>query len=72
MAEHSSAIVLARKGKIELSICIAAGLGTQIALFVVPMLVIAGVIMNQPFSLVFTQFELVTIFLGAIILDLIA
>ena len=31
-AEHSSAIVLARKGKIELSIGIAAGSGTQIAL----------------------------------------
>jgi Ca2+:H+ antiporter len=28
--------------------------------------------MNQPFSLVFTQFELVTIFLAAIILNLIA
>ena len=72
MAEHSSAIVLARKGKIELSIGIAAGSGTQIALFVVPILVIAGVIMNQPFSLVFTQFELVTIFLAATILNLIA
>jgi Ca2+:H+ antiporter len=71
-AEHSSAIVLARKGKIELSIGIAAGSGTQIALFVVPILVIAGVIMNEPFSLVFTLFELVTIFLAAILLNLIA
>ena len=71
-AEHSSAIVLARKGKIELSIGIAAGSGTQIALFVVPILVIAGIIMNQPFSLVFTLFELVTVFLAAIILNLIA
>lgn len=71
-AEHSSAIVLARKGKIELSIGIAAGSGTQIALFVVPILVIAGILMNQPFSLVFTLFELVTVFLAAIILNLIS
>ena len=71
-AEHSSAIMLARKGKIDLSIGIAAGSGTQIALFVVPILVIAGIIMNQPFSLVFTLFELVTVFLAAIILNLIA
>lgn len=71
-AEHSSAIFLARKGKIELSIGIAAGSGTQIALFVVPVLVLAGILMNQPFSLVFTLFELVTIFLAAIILNLIA
>jgi Ca2+:H+ antiporter len=71
-AEHSSAIVLARKGKIELSICIAAGSGTQIALFVVPILVLAGIVMNQQFSLVFTLYELVTIFLAALILNLIA
>ena len=71
-AEHSSAIVLARKGKIELSIGIAAGSGTQIALFVVPILVLAGIVMNQQFSLVFTLYELVTIFLAALILNLIA
>jgi Ca2+:H+ antiporter len=71
-AEHSSAIMLARKGKIDLSIGIAAGSGTQIALFVVPILVIAGIIINKPFTLVFTLFELATIFLAAIILNLIS
>ena len=70
-AEHSSAILLARKGKMELSIGIAAGSGTQIALFVVPILVFAGIAMGQPFTLVFTLLELATIFLGAIILNLI-
>jgi Ca2+:H+ antiporter len=70
-AEHSSAILLARKGKIELSIGIAAGSGTQIALFVVPVLVFAGIAMGQPFTLVFTLLELATIFLAAIILNLI-
>jgi Ca2+:H+ antiporter len=70
-AEHSSAILLARKGKIELSIGIAAGSGTQIALFVVPILVFAGIAMGQPFTLVFTILELAVIFLGAIILNLI-
>ena len=71
-AEHTSAIILARKGKIDLSIGIAAGSGTQIALFVVPILVIAGIIMGKPVTLVFTIFELVSIFLAAIILNLIA
>jgi Ca2+:H+ antiporter len=70
-AEHSSAILLARKGKMELSIGIAAGSGTQIALFVVPILVFAGIAMGQPFTLVFTLLELAVIFLGAIILNLI-
>jgi len=71
-AEHTSAIIVARKGKIDLSIGIAAGSGTQIALFVVPILVIAGIIMGKPVTLVFTIFELVSIFLAAIILNLIA
>ena len=46
-AEHSSAILLARKGKMDLSIGIAAGSGTQIALFVVPILVICRSIIKQ-------------------------
>lgn len=71
-AEHSSAILLARKGKIDLSIGIAAGSGTQIALFVVPILVFAGIALGQPFTLEFTIYELVTLFLDAIILNLIA
>jgi len=71
-AEHSSAILLARKGKIDLSIGIAAGSGTQIALFVVPTLVFAGIALGQPFTLEFTIYELVTLFLAAIILNLIA
>src|SRR5918994_184815 len=71
-AEHSSAIILARKGKTDLSIGLAAGSGTQIALFVVPLLVIFGIILNQPFTLEFTIYELVTLFLAAIILNLIA
>jgi Ca2+:H+ antiporter len=70
-AEHSSAIMLARKGKMELSIGIAAGSGTQIALFVVPILVFAGIVLGQPFTLVFTMLELAVLFLAAIILNLI-
>lgn len=48
--EHSSAIFLARKGKVDLSIGIAAGSGTQIALFVVPILVFAGIALGQPIT----------------------
>ncbi len=71
-AEHSSAILLARKGKIDLSIGIAAGSGTQIALFVVPILVFAEIALGQPFTLEFTLYELVTVFMATIILNLIA
>ena len=53
-----SAIILARKDKLDLSIGNWTGSGTQVALFVVPVLVIAGIIMGRPFSLVFTILEL--------------
>jgi len=71
-AEHSSAIMLARKDKLDLSIGIAAGSGTQVAIFVVPILVIAGIVVNRRFDLVFTIYELAVVFLSAIILNLIA
>lgn len=71
-AEHSSAIMLARRGKLDLSIGIAAGSGTQVAIFVVPVLVIAGMVVNRPVNLVFTIYELVVVFLAVSILNLIA
>ena len=72
VAEHSSAITLARKDKLDTSIGIAAGSATQIALFVVPLLVIAGIILGKPLTLVFTLYELAAIFLSSIIMNLIA
>ena len=71
-AEHSSAIVLARKRKMNLSIGIAAGSGTQIALFVMPILVLVGIVLGQPFTLQSTLYELAILFLAAIIMNLIA
>lgn len=71
-AEHSSAIMLARRGKLDLSIQIAASSGTQVAIFVVPILVLAGIFVNRQFSLVFTIYELAVVFLAALILNLIA
>jgi len=72
VAEQSSAIMLARKGKLDLSIGLAAGSGTQVAIFVVPILVIAGIFINRQFNLVFTIYELAVIFFGALILTLIS
>ena len=71
-AEHSSAIVFARKRKMDLSIGLAAGSGKQVALFVMPILVLVGIVLEQPFILQFTLYELATLFLAAIIMNLIA
>lgn len=67
-AEHTSAIMLSFRNKLDLSIGIATGSGVQVALFVAPVLIIAGLLMGKPFTLVFTLFEIVSFFLAAIIL----
>ncbi len=54
-----------------MSIGIAAGSSAQIALFVVSILVFAGIAQGQPFTLEFTLYKLVTVFMAAIILNLI-
>ena len=45
-AEHATAVTVARKGKIDLALGIALGSSTQVALFVAPVLVLAGVLIG--------------------------
>ena len=63
-AEHSTAIIVAMKGKMDLALGIAMGSSMQIALFVAPVLVIAGHWMGQPLGLEFTILEVVAVFLS--------
>jgi Ca2+:H+ antiporter len=57
-AEHSTAVLLALKGKAEIAIDIAVGSSAQIALLVAPLLVFAGALFGHHLHLVFTTFEL--------------
>ena len=59
-AEHVSSIVVATKNKLDLSLGIAVGSSTQIALCVLPLLVIIGWGMKKPLSLNFEPFEMFT------------
>jgi Ca2+:H+ antiporter len=59
-AEHATAVVVALKDKMDLSMSVALGSSLQIALFVAPVLVIAGWFLGQPMDLNFNPFELVT------------
>jgi Ca2+:H+ antiporter len=63
-AEHSTAILVAMKGKMDLALGIAMGSSMQIALFVAPVLVIAGHFMGQPLGLEFSILEVVAVFLS--------
>ena len=60
-AEHATAVAVAMKNKMELSISVAVGSTLQIALFVGPLLVILGQLMGQPMDLDFNLFELVAV-----------
>ena len=59
---------MARKGKLDLSLGIAVNSASQIALFRIPLIVIAAVIMGISFPSIFTPFELITMFAGTILL----
>ncbi|MFD0680438.1 MULTISPECIES: calcium/proton exchanger [unclassified Paenibacillus] len=66
-AEHSAAIMLARKNKIGAAVEIAVGSSLQIALFVAPVLIIISLFFGKTMDIVFTTFELVAIGVAAII-----
>jgi Ca2+:H+ antiporter len=67
-AESSSAIAMARKNKMDLSVGIVLGSCIQIALFVAPVLVLASYFMApQPFELSFNRGEVGSLFLGVLI-----
>jgi Ca2+:H+ antiporter len=63
-AEHSTAILVAMKNKMDLSLGIAMGSSMQIALFVAPVLVLAGHVMGTPLGLEFTILEVVAVMLS--------
>jgi len=60
-AEHATAVTVAMKNKMELAMAVAVGSSLQIALFVAPILVLAGLAFNQPMDLSFNPFELVAV-----------
>jgi Ca2+:H+ antiporter len=66
-AEHTTAVVVAVKNKMDLSVSVALGSSLQIALFVAPVLVIAGWFLGQPMDLNFNPFELVAVAVAVLI-----
>ncbi len=73
-AEHSSAVMMAYKNRMDLAINIALGSTVQVALLVAPLLVFFGLVVGQPMDLAFTTIEVVAVTVaawiaGAIVLD---
>ena len=67
-AEHSAAVTLAMKNKMDLTVGIAVGSSLQIALFVAPVLVFLSYAFGQPMDLEFTMPEIVAVVVSVYIL----
>jgi Ca2+:H+ antiporter len=69
-AEHSTAVLVAMKDKMDLSVNIAVGSSLQIALFVAPVLVFASMAMGHSpvLDLHFTLLELITMLAAILVL----
>jgi Ca2+:H+ antiporter len=70
-AEHSSAVLLAAKDKMDVSIEIAVGSSTQIALFVAPMLVFVSLAVGNPMDFIFSGIEIAAVAFSSLILGFI-
>lgn len=72
-AEHSTAILVAVKNKMDLALNIAIGSSIQIALFVAPVLVFASYLMpHGPMDLRFTPFEVMAVAIAMGVVNLVA
>lgn len=61
MAEHLTAVWMAAKGKMEISVGIAVGSSIQISVGMIPILVLVGWAIGQPLTLYFETFETVVL-----------
>jgi Ca2+:H+ antiporter len=71
-AEHSSAVVMAIRNKVDVTLEIAIGSSTQIALFVAPALVFISLAVGHPMDFIFSPFEVAAVGLSALIVNLIS
>ncbi len=66
-AEHATAVTVAMKNKMDLSLTVAVGSSLQIALFVAPVLVLFGWLTGKPMDLDFNPFELVAVAVAVLV-----
>jgi Ca2+:H+ antiporter len=71
-AEHSSALLMAYKDRVDLSMAIAAGSSIQVATFVAPLLVLIGLIMGTHLDLIFSPLELVLLGLATLLFTIVS
>lgn len=68
-AEHVTAVTVAAKNKLDLALGVSLGSSIQIALFVTPVVVLLGWIMDKEMSLYFSLFETGSLFVSTFIVN---
>jgi Ca2+:H+ antiporter len=63
-AEHSSAVMMAMKNRMDLAVSIALGSSIQVALLIAPLLVFLGLAFGKPMDLAFHTMEVVSVVLA--------
>jgi Ca2+:H+ antiporter len=63
-AEHSSAVFMAMRNRMDLAVSIAVGSSAQVALLIAPILVFVGLALGQPMDLAFNIFQVASVALA--------
>jgi Ca2+:H+ antiporter len=71
-AEHATAVVMALKNKMDVTLNICVSSSTQIAFFVAPLIVFLSIPLGHPMPFVFNDFELIAVGFSALIAAFIA
>lgn len=72
VAEHSSAVAFAVRDELDVTLEIAIGSSTQVALFVAPALVLISLAAGHPMDFIFTVFEVAAVGLAVLIVTFIS
>lgn len=70
-AEHSTAVIMAMKNKMDVAVEIAIGSSLQIILFVAPVLIFLSLVF-KPMSIIFNEFELISLIVSVFIANKVA
>jgi Ca2+:H+ antiporter len=65
-AEHAAAVIFAYRNKMDISLGVAIGSSTQIAIFVIPFCVVMAWIMGKELDLFFQMYETATLFITVV------
>ncbi len=71
-AEHSAAVMMALRNKMDISLNIAVSSSTQIAMFVAPVVIFISFFFGHPITVLFSNLELISVAVAAAIAVLIA